>query len=136
MPSVSNEIGDELEALVAAATGGRRVVQSGGGKWVKLDVTDKGHFVFSCKASRSLKDAAIRAISKLWREAVQGTRGFQGHGDGAKPAMVFGIEEDGEVLVLCRLSDFADMATGAVEPYIPASKAEERRARSRRSHLG
>ena len=134
MSENSYEIGRSAEENAAAILGGRLVPQSGGGHFIKLDFHDKAKFVFSVKASRTLKDTAIRAIKRLWQEAISGTRGFSGHGDGAKPAMVF--ELDGELLVLLRLADYADVATGAITPYIEPSKAQERRMRSRTSRIG
>ena len=101
---------------------------------MKLDVRDGLKFVFSCKASTTLRDAGLRAIAKLWREAIRGTRGLQGHGDGAKPGLV--IEVDGETLVMIRLADYADMATGEAGPLVAPSKGEERRANARRSLIG
>ena len=128
------EIGNALEVYAASVLNADRVPQSGAGKFLKLDVKDKGRFVFSCKATRTIRDAALRAIIKLWREAVVGSRGFAGHGDGAKPAMIFSI--DGEVLVLARLTDYAELVTGASEPFIPAGKAQTRRDHTRRSLIG
>lgn len=129
----SNEIGSDAERRAADVTGGRLVPGSGSMKFIKLDVGDKGHFIYSVKASESLADTAMRAIARLWREAIRGSRGFSGHGDGAKPAMIF--EVDGELLCLTRLADHAELATGEGEPYIPVDKAQERRARSKRSLL-
>jgi hypothetical protein len=134
MPSLSNDIGNAFEDEVAEKLGGKRVGGSGSGKWLKLDVRDKFKLIVSCKASGTLKDTALRSISKLWREAEIGARGAQGHGDGARPAMAFQV--DGESLLLIRLADWAEMATGAAEPYITPSKGEARRASARRSLLG
>ena len=130
-----NEIGAALEQHVAGVLGGRTVTQSGGGKWIKLDVSDRARIVVSCKASKqtSLRDTAMRSIFKLWREAVRGARGFQGHGEGARPAMVF--EHEGTILMLAELDTWADLATGEIQPYVEPSKGEERRQRARRSLL-
>lgn len=130
----SYEIGRSAEENAAAILGGKLVPQSGGGHFIKLDFHDKAKFIYSVKASRTIKDAGLRAIRKLWAEAITGTRGFSGHGDGAKPGMVF--EMDGELLVLLRLADHADVGTGAISPYIEPSKAQERRDRSRISRIG
>lgn len=132
MPT-SNEIGDALENHVANVLGGRRIVQSGGGKHVKLDVKDGGSYIYSCKATHSLSDAATRGLWKLWTEARKGARGPAGHGNEAKPAMVFEI--NGEYLVLTRLEDHAALATGEAETYITPTKAQERRARAIRSPM-
>lgn len=134
MPGISNEIGNDGENKAAKILQGSRVVQSGGGKYLKLDVTDKGGFVFSVKASRTIRDTALKAILKLWREACRGATGIQGHGDGKKPGMIFDL--DGEMLVLIRLDDMADLATGEIASYIEPSKADVRRATSRQSRLG
>jgi hypothetical protein len=40
---------------------------------------------------------------------------------------------DNEVLVLVRLVDFADLATGEIAPFLPSDKAADRRGRSRAS---
>jgi hypothetical protein len=130
----SNEIGDSAEERAAALLQGARVVQSGGGRFLKLDVKDGATFIYSVKASASLADTALRAIWKLWVEARRGTRGPAGHGTDAKPAMIFDV--NGETLVLMRLSDHAAMATREIEPYIIPSKAQERRARALRSPAG
>ena len=130
----SYEIGRDLETHAASTLGGRLVPQSGGGHFIKLDLSDRGNFVFSAKASLSIKDTALRAIWKLWQETIRGTRGYSGHGDGAKPGMIFEI--GGEVLTLIRLDDYADIVTGKTVAYIEPTKAQERRSRSRNSLLG
>jgi hypothetical protein len=122
------EIGRSLEDRVAELTGGKRIKQSGGGKFIKLDVRDTVKFIYSCKASTLLTDAAYRGLWKLWIEAMRGARGFAGHGDEAKPALVFEINN--EILVVTRLEDHAALATGEIEPYIAPSKAQARRARA------
>src|SRR4029077_19438261 len=108
---------------------------SGNMKFISLDVYDNSKLIISVKATNSIKDAALRGIKKLWDEAMRGARGARGHGDNAKPAMVFALEEAGEYLLLIRLTDYADLATGRQEAYIPSSKAENRREHSRRSLL-
>lgn len=127
----SNQIGDDAEDRVAAILHGARVVQSGGGKFLKLDVRDGIKFIYSVKASEFLRDSAVRAIWKLWTEARKGTRGPAGHGNNAKPALVFEINN--ELLVLTRLEDHAALATGEIAPYIPSSKAADRRAHALRN---
>jgi hypothetical protein len=128
----SNEIGSNLERKVKEALGGSFVKQSGGGKFEKLDVRDAAKFIYSAKSTTKISDAGFRAIWKLWTEARRGARGPAGHGNGAKPAMVF--EMNGELLVLTRLADHVAMATEEISPYIPAnSKAQERRARALRN---
>jgi hypothetical protein len=128
-----NEIGSKAEEKVASLLDGQLVPGSGSGKFVSLDVTDSGGFIFNVKATNSIKQSTLRMISKLWNESIRGARGFNGHGDGSKPACVFDL--DGETLVMVRLEDFAELATGEAEPYVPSSKAATRRARSRASLL-
>jgi hypothetical protein len=125
MKRTPKQIGDELEEIVEAQTGGRRVRQSGGGRFYKLDATDAGDFVYSCKATDG---SGIRITGSLWRETVIGARGPQGHGDDAKPALVTRV--DGEVLVTLRFSDHLIMATGEVEPYIAPTAASARRQKA------
>ena len=116
---------------MAAILHGARVVQSGGGKFLKLDVRDGIKFIYSVKATEFLRDSAVRAIWKLWLEARKGTRGPAGHGNDAKPALIFEINN--ELLVLTRLEDHAALATGEIASYIPSSKAAERRAHALRN---
>lgn len=129
----SNEIGEDLEEAARALLDGRRVPGSGNGEFLKLDLNDRGKFVYSAKATTKMQKTWARAISKLWAEAVRGARGFAGHGDGARPGMIF--EVDGEVLVLTRLHDHVDLATQEIAPYVPTDKATERRQRGLRSLL-
>ena len=126
MSETSGEIGSRAEDRVAAILHGAKVVQSGGGKFIKLDVKDIGKFIYSVKATRRISDAAVRAIWNLWAETRIGARGFAGHGNDAKPALVFEIRD--ELLVLTRLEDHAALATGDIAPYIAPSKAQQRRA--------
>lgn len=134
MKRTPNEIGSDAEEHAASVLGARLVPASGSGKFLKLDVNDKSKFIYSVKASESLAATSLRAIAKLWREAIRGARGFSGHGDGAKPAMIF--EVDGEALVLMRLEDHAELARGEAVRYVPSDKAQDRRTQSRRSLLG
>jgi hypothetical protein len=106
---------------------GRRVGGSGSGRFLKGDGRDNGLFVYFVKATGTVRGTAQRAIRNLWLEAVAGTRGPAGHGDGAKPALIFELE--GEMFLLCRLEDHADLATAKLTPYIAPSKAAERRQR-------
>ena len=133
MSPTSNEIGDQFEERVRDALGGRRVPMSGAG-WVALDVKDAWKLVVSCKATTTMSSSVMRGFLRLWREAVNGSRGLRGHGDGAKPALCFELE--GEAILVIRLDDFAEMATGEASGYISPSKGEERRARANRSLLG
>jgi hypothetical protein len=126
-----NEIGSEAEERARKILGGKRVKQSGGGTFLKLDVTDSGGFVYSIKATEKIRDAGLRAISTLFREATSGTRGYTGHGTDVKPAIIFEMP-DGELLILCRLEDHADIVRGRVPDYVPLSKSQERRKRAGR----
>ena len=130
MSKISNEIGDAAEQRAMAILQGRRVGGSGGGRFLKGDGRDGGQFVYFIKATATIRTTSARAIRKLWNEAVAGSRGPAGHGDGAKPALVFELE--GELFLLCRLEDHAELATAKVLPYIEPTKAQERRARHMR----
>jgi hypothetical protein len=127
MSRSSNEIGDDAERRAMAILQGRRVGGSGGGRFLKGDGRDNGSFVYFVKATDTVRTTSARAIRKLWREAVTGARGAAGHGDGAKPALIFEIE--GELFLLCRLEDHAELATATVTRYIDPTKVQERRAR-------
>jgi hypothetical protein len=131
MAETPNQIGSKAENRAAEILQGARVVQSGGGKFLKLDVKDGVKFIYSVKASRSLRDTALRAIWKLWIEARKGARGPAGHGNDAKPALI--VEVDNELLVLTRLADHAALATGEIAPHIVSSKAQDRRAKALRN---
>jgi hypothetical protein len=126
-----NQIGRRAEDRSAEILQGSRIIQSGGGKFLKLDVRDGIKFIYSIKASRSLRDTALRAIWKLWIEASKGARGPAGHGNDAKPALI--VEVGNELLVLTRLADHAALATGEIAPHIASSKAQDRRARALRN---
>ena len=134
MKRTPNQIGDDAERRAAEILGGRRVPGSGSTPFLKLDVRDGGSFTYSVEASEGVGTTAQRAITRLWRETIRGTRGYSGHGDGAKPGMIFEI--DGEILVVTRLADHAELARGEAVPYVPSDKAQDRRAQSRRSLLG
>jgi hypothetical protein len=129
----SYEIGREGELRVQRITGGRMVPGSGGGKFLKLDVKDRLKFIWSVKSSNGYGTAGLRELAKLWREAISGSRGFQGHGDGAKPGLVFTIDND--LIVCIRLEDLMAIAEGEAEVVLPSEKAAERRQRGRRSKL-
>lgn len=128
MSRISNQIGDDGERRAMALLGGRRVGGSGGGKFLKGDGRDAGLFIYFVKATGTVRTTSARAILKLWQEAVKGTRGAAGHGDGAKPALIFDLE--GEQFILARLEDFAELVTGELTPYVEPSKAQVRRRRS------
>ena len=127
MPKTSNEIGDAAEELAMEILQGRRVGGSGSGRFLKGDGKDGGNFVYFIKATQSLRSSTIRAVRKLWLEALAGTKGPAGHGDDAKPALIFAL--DNELFLLCRLEDHADLATAKMAPYIAPTKVQERRAK-------
>jgi hypothetical protein len=127
MPT-SGEIGRGLEERIAKALGGTFVKQSGGGRFEKLDVKDAAKFVYFARATTRMSDAGFRALWKMWSETIRGTRGPAGHGNDAKPAMVF--EMNGELLVTMRLADHVALATEEIAPYVQTTKAQERRARA------
>ena len=109
---------------------GRRVGGSGGGRFLKGDGSDAGSFIYFVKATATVRTTAARAIRKLWNEALAGARGHAGHGDGSKPALIFELE--GELFLLCRLEDHAELATATVTRYIEPGKVAERRSRHMR----
>jgi hypothetical protein len=129
----SYDIGRAGELRVQRVTGGKLVPGSGSGKFLKLDLGDALRFAWSVKMSNGQGTAGMRELAKLWREAIRGSRGFAGHGDGAKPGLVFDIDND---LIACiRLEDLMAIARGEAEVVLPSQKAEERRARGRKSKL-
>lgn len=130
MPNKSNEIGDAAEQLAMEILQGRRVGGSGSGRFLKGDGKDRGNFIYFIKATQSLRSSTIRAVRKLWLEALAGATGPVGHGDGAKPALIFAM--DNELFLLCRLEDHVDLATAEVAPYIEPDKVQERRSRHMR----
>jgi PHD/YefM family antitoxin component YafN of YafNO toxin-antitoxin module len=121
----SREIGDSLERRAQRILGGTRVKQSGGGKFWKLDLSDKASFIYSCKATTS---GAIRITGELMREARRAARGAVGTGDSFKPAII--AEVDGEAVVIISLEDFAYYMTNPNERYITESKSSERLRRA------
>jgi hypothetical protein len=129
----SNEIGDALERNAAKILGGKRVVQSGGGKFWKCDITDGGRFIWSCKATG--KDF-IRVTSEMLREVVQAARGTKGTGNDYRHGII--SEVDGKVYVTIPIQDFKDLITAPAgeRAYVEPTKGAERRAQGRRSLLG
>jgi hypothetical protein len=130
--ATSNVIGDRLEELTKKLLGGKRVLQSGGGRFWKCDV-NAGTFIVSCKATD--KDY-LRVTKDMLREVKEAARGMRGSGDGKIPAMVLGI--GGEAYMLTRLEDQAAILTAdpASVAYIEPTKGQARLAASRRSFLG
>jgi hypothetical protein len=127
MSKTSNQIGDNAERRAMDILHGRRVGGSGSGRFLKGDGSDAGSFIYFIKATASIRSSTIRAVRNLWLEAMEGARGHAGHGDGAKPALIFAVDD--ELFLLCRLEDHAELATAKVSPYIEPTKVSERRAR-------
>lgn len=123
----SHQIGDAAERLAMEILQGRRIGGSGSGRFLKGDGKDGGLFIYFIKATASIRPSTIRAVRKLWLEAVAGTRGPAGHGDGAKPALIFAMDD--ELFLLCRLEDHADLATAKLSPYIEQDAVQQRRSR-------
>lgn len=132
VPRTSNEIGKALERRAQKILAGERVIQSGGGRFWKLDVRDRLRFIWSCKATDK---PYLRVTKDLLLEAREAARGMRGTGDDYKPGLI--TEVDGVAVVVIELEDFAALFTGSVDPsqFIPPSKAAERRARARGSRL-
>lgn len=125
------EIGDALEIRAETVLGGSRVPQSGGGKFWKLDLKDKGRFIWSCKATTK---NYIRLTGDLIREARQAARGVAGTGDKFKWGII--SEIDGIAIVSLPLEDFADIVTAEAEGrYIESSKGAERSKRAKQNPL-
>lgn len=127
-----NEIGDALEARAEIVLGGERVIQSGGGKFWKLDVKDKGSFIWSCKATTK---NYIRITGEWIREARRAARGVIGTGDKFKWGMV--LEVDGIAGVFVPLEDFADLVTEEPElsRYLQPEKGRVRNKRAKSNPL-
>lgn len=128
-----NEIGSALETRAAKETGGRRITQSGGGRFWKLDIRMRNVFVWSCKGKDKAKDS-IRITDAMWREAKRAARGMRGSGDDVRPGLI--IELDDELVALVPLGDLMEAYTGAPEPLRASTKAQERRASIGASRLG
>ncbi len=127
MTRTSNEIGEAAERRAMAILQGRRVGGSGSGRFLKGDGRDRGNFVYFVKATGTIRTTALRAIRNLWNEALEGARGPAGHGDGSKPALIFDLE--GDLFLLCRLEDHAELATAELAPYIEQTHVQQRRSR-------
>jgi hypothetical protein len=128
-----NEIGDALEAKRAKSLsggGGRRVPQSGAGKFYKLDITAFSCLVLSAKATTG---KSIHITKGMLREAMRAARGILGHGDSYFPGHV--TEVDGEIYLTLRLDDAIELLTNPEVASLPQSKAQERRARANASPL-
>lgn len=129
-----NEIGEDLEQRVQDIMQGERVPGSGSGKWYKLDVRDGLSIIWSCKGQKRDK-SAFRVTADLMREIKRAVSGMRGQGDMLKGGLVFEIE--GKEAMVMWLEDFKDIATAdpSEMPLLRASKAQERRQRTRRTKL-
>jgi hypothetical protein len=128
-----NEIGESTEKKAAAATGGSRVTQSGGGRFYKLDIRDGMRFIWSCKGTD--KDF-IRVTASMLREAMRAARGMQGTGDGVRPGIIIEMEDSGELWAMVPLDDLVEAYTGVAEAAITPSKGRQRLQRISASRMG
>lgn len=126
-----NEIGDDLEERAKLTLSGKRVTQSGGGKFWKCDMKDGGLFIWSCKATE--KDRIV-ITPDMFREVMAAARGSRGTGDGFKAGII--AECAGFAVAITMLDDFAEIAQAEGSGYVPQTQAQERRARATRSLLG
>jgi acetyl-CoA carboxylase carboxyltransferase component len=124
--SKASEIGDRAEERVEALLGGKRVPQSGGGRFYKLDVRG-GTFIVSVKATEKPR---LVLTPDMFREAYRAAHGVLGTGDSTRP-MVVG-EVDGKLVGVMELETIAELLTGEIEPHMQPAKARERRLRARK----
>lgn len=132
MPRTPNEIGEATEAKAAKRLGGRRVRQSGGGHFWKLDIRDDMRFIWSCKGTDK---NYIKLTASMLREAMQAARGMRGTGDEIKPGMILEMEDSGELWAVVPLDDLIHAYTAPVEATRKPSKAQERLGRISASRL-
>lgn len=127
----AKEIGDRVEKYAAKILKGKKHKQSGGGKFIKLDVGDK-EFVYSCKGT--LKDRIV-ITSDMVREAIIGSHGPRGK-QGSIPGLIIGLEDCKIVLCATLIHDHAAILTKEIKPYIVEDdKAVSRRKRANSSIL-
>jgi hypothetical protein len=106
MKSISHQIGMDAESRAARLLKGKRIPQSGGGSFWKLDIKDKGSFIWFVRASRR---GVLRITGSMLREARQAARGVVGTGDKFTAGII--TEVDGELGVFLPLTDFAEIVT-------------------------
>lgn len=116
--------GRRFEAFWASLFGVEPVKGSGSLWYAKLDVSDAS-ILWSCKHT---EDKSFRVSSDLMREAQQAITGQGGVGGETIPGIATSV--DGDVYVTLRAHDFLSLFQKEGK-WIPKSKGEEKRARSR-----
>lgn len=118
--------GRRFEAFWASLFGVEPVKGSGSLWYAKLDVKDAS-ILWSCKHT---DDASFRLSSELMSEAQQAILGQGGIGGDTIPGIATSVQ--GDVYVTLRAEDFLRlMQEEGAGKWIPKSKGEEKRARSR-----
>jgi hypothetical protein len=116
--------GRRFEKFWASLFGVKPVKGSGSLWYAKLDVSDAS-IMWSCKHT---DDQSFRVSKELMREAEEAVLGQGGVGGETIPGLAVSV--DGEVLVTLRAEDFLRLFQSQGK-WIPKSKGEEKRARSR-----
>jgi hypothetical protein len=116
--------GRRFEKFWANLFGVKPVKGSGSLWYAKLDVADAS-IMWSCKHT---DDKSFRVSSDLMREAQEAVLGQGGVGGETIPGMAVSV--DGDVYVTLRAEDFLSLFQKEGK-WIPKSKGEEKRARSR-----
>ncbi len=119
--------GRRFETFWASLFGVKPVKGSGSLWYAKLDVADGGSIMWSCKHT---DDKSFRLSKELMREAQDAVLGQGGVGGETIPGLAVSV--DGEVFVTLRAEDFLSLfQKGDNGKWIPKSKGEEKRARSK-----
>lgn len=116
--------GRRFEKFWAALFGVKPVKGSGALWYAKLDVSDAS-ILWSCKHT---EDKSFRVSKELMSEAEEAVLGQGGVGGETIPGIATSV--DGEVFVTLRAEDFLRLFQTEGK-WIPRSKGEEKRARSR-----
>jgi hypothetical protein len=117
--------GRRFEAFWASLFGVKPIKGSGSLWYAKLDVADGGSILWSCKHT---DNQSFRISSELMQEAQKAILGQGGVGGDTIPGIATSV--DGEVYVTLRAEDFLKIFQEDSK-WIPQSKGEEKRARSR-----
>jgi len=117
--------GRRFESYWASLFGVKPIKGSGSLWYAKLDVADGGSILWSCKHT---EDQSFRMTKGLMREAQEAILGQGGVGGQTIPGMAISV--DGEVFVTLRAEDFMALYQKDGK-WIPKSKGEEKRARSK-----
>lgn len=117
--------GRRFEAFWASLFGVKPIKGSGSLWYAKLDVADGGSILWSCKHT---DNQSFRISRELMAEAQQAILGQGGVGGDTIPGIATSV--DGEVYVTLRADDFLRIFQEDSK-WIPQSKGEEKRARSR-----